>query len=159
MKIFLKTGRTRKFPVYLFFAGLALGLGGCVALYDYPAVAKRFDSQVSFTALRPDEVYFFLSKDAFPADIQSTPVGTLFTPQNSQWTDQKLVGEFQKKAAEMGANAVIFESVQTNKLFFGFLYYTGTATAYRLFKQSPSEDADLSATQYGTQNPDLQRVK
>jgi hypothetical protein len=159
MKFFFKPRRTQIFQVFLFFAGLALGLGGCVTLYDYPAVAKRFDSQVSFAALQPNEVYFFLSKDAFPADIQSTPVGTLFTPQDSQWTDQKLVGEFQKKAAEMGANAVVFESVQTNKLLFGFLYYTGTATAYRLFRQSPSEAADLSATQYGTQNPDLQKVK
>ncbi len=137
----------------------ALGLGGCVGLYDPPAVAKRPDDQVSYPALRPNEVYFFISKDAFPPDLQSVPLGTLWTPQDSQWTAPKLDREFQKKAAEIGANAVVFESVQTGKLLFGFLYYTGYATAYRLFKDNPMEDVDLSSSQYGTQNPDLQKVK
>ncbi len=145
--------------VFLFCAALVLGSGGCVSLYDSPAVAKKWDDQFSYPALRSNEVYFFLSKDAFPADLQSTPVGTLFTPQYSQWTAQKLVGKFQMKAAEIGANAVVFESLQKNKLLFGFLYYTGYATAYRIYKDNPAEGADLSNTQYGTQNPDLQKVK
>jgi hypothetical protein len=159
MKNTFKKSRSQIIFRFIFCAGLALDLGGCVSLYDYPAVAKRFDSQSSFPALQTSEVYFFLSKEAFPTDLQFVPVGTLFTPENSQWTDPKLVGEFQKKAAEIGANAVVFESIQTNKLLFGFLYYTGYATAYRLYKDNPTEDVDLSSTQYGTQNPDLQKVK
>jgi hypothetical protein len=41
---------------------------------------------------------------------------------------------------------------------YGFLYYTSHATAYRLFKQSPTEDVDLRTSQYGTQTPDLRAV-
>ncbi len=160
MKSTFKSSWPPRIISFIFCASLALGLGGCaVGLYDSPAVAKGVDAQVSFPALKSEEVYFFLSKEAFPADLQSTPVGTLYTPENSQWTDKKLVGEFQKKAAEIGANAVVFESIQTGKLLYGFLYYTGYATAYRLYKENPLEDADLSSTQYGTQNPDLQKVK
>jgi hypothetical protein len=155
-----KESRPRKSILFLFCVGLALGLCGCSAfLYDYPAVAKNFDSQTPFPPLKPEEVYFFLSKDAFPQDLQSVPVCTLFTAQNSQWTRKQLIQEFQKKAAEVGANAVVFNHIDTGKLDFGFLYYTGYASAYRLFKQSPSEDVDLSATDYGTQDPDLSKVK
>jgi hypothetical protein len=155
-----KKFRSPKSILLLFCAVLALGLGGCSAfLYDYPAVARDFDSPTPFPPLKPGEVYFFLSKDAFPQDLQSVPVCTLFSAQNSQWTRKKLIEEFQEKAAEVGANAVVFNHIDTGKLDYGFLYYTGYATAYRLFKQSPSEDVDLSATDYGTQDPDLGKVK
>jgi hypothetical protein len=155
-----KKFRSPKSILLLFCAVLALGLGGCSAfLYDYPAVARDFDSPTPFPPLKPGEVYFFLSKDAFPQDLQSVPVCTLFSAQNSQWTRKKLIEEFQEKAAEVGANAVVFNHIDTGKLDYGFLYYTGYATVYRLFKQSPSEDVDLSATDYGTQDPDLGKVK
>ncbi len=147
------------FAAYLLCAGLALGLGGCATLANGPAVVKMIDYQDAFTALRPNEVYFFLSKDAFPPGLQAAAVGTLWTPENSQWTYDQLVSGFQAGAAGIGANAVVFEGVRTHPLLFGSLYYTGYATAYRLYKQSPSEDVDLSASQYGTQNPDLHKVK
>lgn len=120
---------------------------------------RKFDSQSSLPALQPNEVYFFLAKENFPADLQSLPVGTLTTPPNSQWTYNKLVSEFQKKAAEMGANAVVFEKVEKDKLEYGFLYYKGFATVYRLYKQEPVEDVDLSSSPNGTQMPNLQMVK
>lgn len=159
-EIILKTGRFKKTQVFLFCAGLALGLCGCaIGLYDHPAVAKDFDSQTPYPPLKPEEVYFFLSQDAFPAGFQSVPVCTLFSPQDSEWSRNKLILEFQKKAAEVGANAVIFSKVDVGKLEMGLLCYSGYATAYRLFKQSPSEDVDISAAPYGTQDPDLLKVK
>ncbi len=161
MKNTFKPSGSNNFLSFFFFAGLALSIGGCgfTLLYEYPAVVKKFDPQASLPALQPNEIYFFLSKDAFPPDLQSVAVGTLLTPPNSQWSYEKLIQGFQKKAAEIGANAVVFDKVERDKLEFGFYYYKALATAYRLYKQSPPEDVDLSATQYGTQNPDLQLVK
>ena len=135
-----------------------MGLGGCLTLYDYPAVVKRLDSQ-AYPVLTPGQVYFFISKEAFPPDLQAVPLATLYTPQGSQWSDSKLIAEFQAGAAAIGANAVIFESIQKNPLDVGFLYYTGYATAYRLYKNDPQENIDLSSSQYGTQTPDLTLVK
>ena len=144
----------------LFCVVLALGWGGCaVGLYQYPAVAQMADPQSSYLALQPGEVYFFISQEAFPKDLQSVLVGTLMSPSDSQWTRKDLIREFQKKAAEIGANAIIFNRVQPTNEGFGFRIYQAGATAYRLFKQNPSEDADLSSTQYGTQDPDLSLVK
>jgi hypothetical protein len=80
-------------------------------------------------------------------------------PQRCEWSDQKLISEFQEKAAENGANAVIFDSVNTIKTEFGFFVYTGHATCYRLYKQDPTEEVDLSSSQYGTQTPNLKEVK
>jgi hypothetical protein len=159
MKNTFPRGTFHGFTACLLCAGLALGLGGCMTLGNGPAVVKMIDYQDTFTALRPSEVYFFLSKDAFPPGLQSVAVGTLWTPTTSQWTYGQLVSGFQAGAAGIGANAVVFEGVGTHPLLFGGLYYTGYATAYRLYKQSPSEDVDLSASQYGTQNPDLHKVK
>jgi hypothetical protein len=150
----------RKIIGFLLCAAMALGLDGCaVGLYQYPAVAQLADPQYSFPALQPNEVYFFLSKDAFPKDLQSAPVGSLMSPSNSEWTRKDLIREFQKKAAEIGATAIIFDRVQPSNEGFGFKIYQAGATAYRLFKQSPTEDVDLSSTQYGTQDPDLSLVK
>ena len=129
-----------------------------MTLYDAPPLVKMFEIKAPYPSIHPAEVYFFLSKDAFPPDLQWAPLGTMETPENSQWSDEKLVGEFQKTAAEIGANAVVFDSVETRLMTLGFLYYTGHATAYRLFKQSSLELADLSSTQYGTQTPNLQLV-
>ncbi len=144
----------------LFCAGLALGWGGCaVGLYQYPAVAQMADPQASYPALQPSEVYFFISKDAFPKELQSGFVGTLMSPSNTQWTRKDLIREFQKKAAEIGANAIIFDRVQPSNEGFGFQIYQAGASAYRLFKQSPSEDVDLSSAKYGTQDPDLSLIK
>jgi hypothetical protein len=138
---------------------LPLSLGGCVfSLYQYPAIARIYDPQASYPPLKTGEIYFFLSKDAFPPGLRSVEVGTLLTPEGAQWSGKKLVLEFQGKAAEIGANAVVFDSAGINKMDYGFLYYTGHAVAYRLFRQSASEDVDLSTSQYGTQNPDLRKV-
>ena len=160
MKKSFKPDRFKKAAGWALAFGLLLALNSCaVSLYNYPATARMFDSQSSFPALRPQEVYFFLSKDAFPPDLQSVPVGTLLTPWNNQWSYQDLVREFLKKAAEIGANAVVFDRVQRSKMDYGFLSYSGQATAYRLYKQDPSEEVDLSSSQYGTQTPDPSRVK
>lgn len=143
----------------VFFAGLLMGLCGCAAyLYDPPAAFKPMENQPAFPALRPDQVYFFLSKDAFPPDLQAIPMGTLFTPEGSQWSEKKLVEQFQIAAAGVGANAIIIEGVQTSNMSFGFLYYTGYATAYRLYKGDSSVNVDLSQTDYGTQDPDMAKV-
>jgi hypothetical protein len=138
---------------------LVWSLGGCaIGLYQYPAIAQKIDYQTSYPPYQAQEVYFFLSKDAFPADTRSIPVATLLTPANVQWTYRDLVREFQKKAAEIGADAVVFDQVGSSNLSYGFRIYSGTATAYRLFKKDPSEDVDLSNAPYGTQDPDLNRV-
>jgi hypothetical protein len=154
------TSRFKKFLSFLFCAGLALGLGGCaVSLYQYPAVVNRFDRKISYPALQPTEVYFFLSKDAFPQGLQSVPVGSLRAPSNTEWSRKDLLREFQAKAAEIGANALVFDYVQPGDEAYGFRIYKGSATAYRLFKNDPSEDVDLSSTRHGTQDPDLSLVK
>jgi len=160
LKFFFEKGQSEKLLRLLFCTGLALGLGGCaIGFYAYPAMAQRVDDQTAYPALKPAEVYFFLSKEAFPQGLRSIPVATLLTPWQAEWSYGDLVREFQKKAAEVGANAIIFDGVGTSKKDMGLLIYHGHAIAYRLFKQSPSEDMDLSSTQYGTQNPDLSLVK
>jgi hypothetical protein len=160
MKTDSQRGRPQKYLVFLFSAGLALGLCGCaIGLYDPPAVVRNDDSQASLPPLKTSEVYFFLSTAAFPPGLQSVPLGTLYTPEDSQWSREKLIQKFQERAAEIGANAVVFTKVGTGKMAMGFLFYTGYATAYRLFKQNPSEDLDLSSSEYGTQNPDLRKVE
>lgn len=145
----------------LLFTGLALCLGGCVSLslYQNPAIANKFDPQTAYAPFQPQEVYFFLSKDAFPQELRSIPVAALLTPWSSEWTYKELIREFQRKAAEVGANAVVFDHVETSNLSYGFLKYSGQATAYRLFRQDPSENVDLSTAPYGTQNPDLSRFQ
>jgi len=117
-----------------------------------------YESREPFPALKPSEVYFFISKDAFPPDLLWVPVGSLDTPENGEWSYVKLVAGFQKRAAEIGGNAVVFENVRTWLMTLGFLYYTSHADVYRLFKKSPLEDVDLSSSQYGTQTPNLQLV-
>lgn len=153
-----RTGWSLKNIGFLILVLSALGLSGCVTLYQYPAVVQKQDGQGDYAALKTAEVYFFRSKEAFPPDFQSVPVCTLMTPQGSQWSAQKLCSEFMVKAAENGANSVVFDSVGINDLSFGFVYYTGHATAYRLYKQSPTEDVDLSAAPNGTQTPDLRSI-
>jgi len=156
------TGRTEfgKMLKFMVPAALALGLAGCgITLHQYPASADRYDSQAAYPALQPQEVYFFLSKDAFPPDLRFVPVARLWAPWNAEWSYQDLLREFQKKAAEIGANAVVFERVSTSKLDYGYLCYSGQAIAYRLYAQNPPEAADLSSAQYGTQTPDLSLVK
>jgi hypothetical protein len=144
----------------IFCVGLTLGLAGCaVTLYDWPAVAQKLNGEANYPPLKASEVYFFLSKEAFPPDLQWAQVCTLLPPQRCEWSDKKLISEFQAKAAEYGANAVIFDEVNTVKTEFGFFVYTGRATCYRLYKQDPSEDVDLSGSQYGTQDPNLKEVK
>ncbi len=155
-----KAGLFQKLLSLILGAGFALGLCGCaLTFYHYPATAQTFDPEASFAALKPDEVYFFISKEAFPPGLQSVPVGYLFSPLNTNWSYQDIIQEFQKKAAEIGANAVVFEKLNVEGGGIGYGVYKGRATAYRLFKQNPSEDVDLSSTQYGTQNPDLTFVK
>jgi hypothetical protein len=155
----VRTAGPLNFFAFLLLTLSMLGGGGCVvSLYQYPAVVQKLDGQGDYPALKAQEVYFFRSKEAFPPDLQAVPVCTLMTPQDSQWSAEKLCSQFQEKAAENGANAVVFESVGINKMDYGFLYYTSHATAYRLYKQSPTEDVDLSASQYGTQTPDLRAV-
>ncbi len=155
-----RRGRSKKYRVFLFGVGLALGLGGCgIGLYDDPAVVRNDYSQAPLPPLKTNDVYFFLSTAAFPPDLVSVPLGTLYTPEDSQWSRAKLIQKFQERAAQIGANAVVFNKIGTGKMAMGFLFYTGYATAYRLFKQSPSEDVDLSASEYGTQNPDLRKVE
>ncbi|HEY5039919.1 MAG TPA: hypothetical protein VIJ93_12675 [bacterium] len=152
--------RSKKFLGFLFCSGLALGLGGCaVGLYHSPAVAEKVDPKTSYPPLDPNEVYFFLSKDAFPQGLLSVPVGSIRAPSNTEWARKDLIREFQKKAAEIGANAIVFDSVQPGDEAFGYRIYKGIATCYRLFKKDPSEDVDLSSTRYGTQDPDLRLVK
>ncbi len=151
---------TRKIFGFICGVGLMIGSAGCaVTLYDWPAVAQKLDGEGSYPALNTSEVYFFLSKEAFPPDLHWVEVCTLLPPQRCEWSDRKLISEFQVKAAENGANAVIFDSVNTIKTEFGFFVYTGRATCYRLYKQDPSEDVDLSSSQYGTQAPNLTEVK
>ncbi len=145
--------------MFILSAVLMLWLGGCLTLRNDSAVIKNIDNQDTFPAIQTNQVYFFLSKDAFPPDLQQIPVGTLWTPENSQWTYAQVVERFQEKAAEIGANAVVFESLGKNELLYGNLYYSGYATAYRLFQQDTRVAADLSASQYGTQSPNLQKVK
>lgn len=150
-------GRYRRL---LLCVSLTLSLGGCaIGLYEYPAKAVKVDPETSFPAFKTSEVYFFLSKEAFPGDLQSIPVATLLTPWEAEWTYEQIIQEFQKKAAEVGANAIVFEDVQSSNQQFGYRIFRGRATAYRLFKASPSEDVDLSSSEYGTQTPDLQKVK
>lgn len=150
----------KRFRSFLLYAPLALSLGGCaIGLYEYPAKAVKVDPETTFPAFKISEVYFFLSKEAFPGDLQSIPVATLLTPWEAEWTYEQIIQEFQKKAAEIGANAVVFDDVQSSNEQFGYRIFRGHATAYRLFKESPSEDVDLSSSQYGTQTPDLQKVK
>ncbi len=144
----------------LFTIWLVLSLSGCsLFLQKHSALARISDPEVSFTPLSTQEVYYFISKEAFPPELQYLPVAELLTPYPSQWTYRDLVQEFQKKAAEVGANAVVFDRVNKTKLDFGYWAYEGHATAYRLYRQTPKEDVDLSASQFGTQDPDLSKVK
>ena len=126
-----------------------LGLVGCgcaVTLYQYPAVVHKTDGSVDYHPLAVEEVYFFRSPEAFPPGLRWVEVCELLTPQDSQWPAQKLVSEFQARSAENGANAVVFDSVGIHKMDYGFLYYTGHATAYRLYRRNPAEDVDLSSS-------------
>jgi hypothetical protein len=139
---------------------LALALGGCSLLHQKTgAVARPIETDTIFPPLKPQQVYFFLSPDAFPLDLHSVPVAEILTPWNSQWTYQDLLLQFQAKAAEVGANAIVFDHVGKSKLDMGYLAYDGHATAYRLYRDTSSQTVDLSSYQYGTQNPDLSKVK
>ncbi len=138
---------------------LALALSGCSLLHQKAgAVARLIERDTIFPPLETQQVYFFLSPEAFPPGIQSVQVAEILTPWNSQWTYQDLILQFQAKAAEVGANAVVFDHVGKSKLDMGYLAYDGRATAYRLYRVRSSQEADLSSSQYGTQNPDLSRV-
>jgi hypothetical protein len=149
--------KNRLLPTFLI---LALSFGGCSLLHQKTgAVSRLIERDTIFPPLEPAQVYFFLSPEAFPVGLHSVPVAEILTPWNSQWTYQDLIQQFQAKAAEVGANAVVFDHVGKSKLDMGYLAFDGHATAYRLYQVQSSQPADLSSTQFGTQNPDLSRVK
>ena len=140
---------------FLTWSGFSLGLAGCVVTIVHPAAeAGKLYSQDSYPPLEPSKVFFFPSKGDFPPDFKVVQVADLKSPPNSDWDYEFLVREFQKKAGDLGANAVVLERVDRENAGLSSLIYKGTATAYRLTGLGSSEASNLKSCFKATQNPD-----
>jgi hypothetical protein len=135
-------------------AFLIFGLNGCtVTLIQYPVNAQLYDSKTTYPPFDPSIVVFFSAKKDLPSNLQTIAVGEMVSPDNSTYTYQDLLDEFRKKAGEIGANAVVIERVDTVDASLTHPLYRGRAIAYRLYKDNPSENLDLSSFSNATQNP------
>jgi hypothetical protein len=133
---------------------LILGLNGCtVTLIQYPVNAQLYDSKTTYPPFDPAVVFFFPSKNDLPSNLQAIPVAEMVSPDNSTYTYENLLDEFRKKAGAVGANAVVIERVDTQDVALDHPLYRGRAIAYRLYKDNPSDNLDLSSFASATQNP------
>lgn len=148
-------GRGFPWKTALLAAGLGLCLGGCAAtLANHPAEAQPYDPQASYPSIEPYKVFFFPSKADLPGDYQITPVAELKSPADADWDADTLFEEFLKKAGEVGANAVVLESMDKVEGEGGHLSFQGRATAYRLTRADSPDAPNLRSAYKATREPE-----
>jgi hypothetical protein len=155
VKISSEINRFGKVFGFIFCVMSVFGLSGCAGtLVRYPADANMIDSHGPYPIVDADKVVYFPTKEDLPTDLHMIAIAELVSPANSNWTFGDLVMEFQKKAGELGANAIVLERVDTENNGSERPAYKGKAMAYRFYKETPSEFYDMKSSYKSTQMPD-----